>query len=30
VLPHPEVATYEERRAADVDRWIRAMRSLRD
>jgi NAD(P)-dependent dehydrogenase (short-subunit alcohol dehydrogenase family) len=30
VLPHPEVATFEERRAADVDRWIASMRRLRD
>lgn len=28
ILPHPEVATYEQRRAADHDRWIRGMRRL--
>lgn len=27
-LPHPEVADYERARAADHDRWIRAMRRL--
>ncbi len=26
ILPHPEVAVYEQRRAADRDRWIAAMR----
>ena len=26
VLPHPEVATYVERKAADVDRWLAGMR----
>jgi hypothetical protein len=30
VLPHPEVAEYERRKAADVDRWIAGMRRLRD
>jgi NAD(P)-dependent dehydrogenase (short-subunit alcohol dehydrogenase family) len=30
VLPHPEVAGYEQRKAADVDRWITGMRRLRD
>jgi NAD(P)-dependent dehydrogenase (short-subunit alcohol dehydrogenase family) len=28
VLPHPEVARYEQNRAADHDRWIEAMRGL--
>ncbi|MCH7789711.1 MAG: SDR family oxidoreductase [Acidobacteria bacterium] len=28
VLPHPEVARYEQNRAADHDRWISAMRGL--
>ena len=26
VLPHPEVATYVERKAADRDRWLAGMR----
>ena len=26
ILPHPEVATYEERRATDRERWLRGMR----
>jgi len=26
ILPHPEVATYEQRRAADRERWLRGMR----
>ena len=26
VLPHPEVATYVERKAADIDRWLAGMR----
>ena len=26
VLPHPEVATYTERKATDVDRWLSGMR----
>lgn len=26
VLPHPEVATYAQRKAADVDRWLAGMR----
>src|SRR5207248_3944322 len=26
ILPHPEVATYERRRADDRDRWLRGMR----
>lgn len=29
ILPHPEVAEYERRRAADHDRWIGAMAGLR-
>jgi NAD(P)-dependent dehydrogenase (short-subunit alcohol dehydrogenase family) len=29
VLPHPEVAEYEQRRASDRERWLRAMRRLR-
>jgi hypothetical protein len=29
VLPHPEVATYERRRAADRDRWLAGMRRVR-
>jgi NAD(P)-dependent dehydrogenase (short-subunit alcohol dehydrogenase family) len=29
ILPHPEVAEYERRRAADHDRWIGAMARLR-
>jgi NAD(P)-dependent dehydrogenase (short-subunit alcohol dehydrogenase family) len=29
ILPHPEVAEYERRRAADRDRWLAAMRRLR-
>jgi NAD(P)-dependent dehydrogenase (short-subunit alcohol dehydrogenase family) len=28
MLPHPDVATYEQRRTADRDRWIRGMRRL--
>jgi NAD(P)-dependent dehydrogenase (short-subunit alcohol dehydrogenase family) len=28
VLPHPEVATYYSRRAADPDRWLRGMNRL--
>ena len=28
ILPHPEVATYEQRRAGDRDRWLTAMRRL--
>lgn len=28
VLPHPEVARYERRRAEDRDRWLRGMRRL--
>ena len=30
VLPHPEVAEYERRRAADRDRWLRGMARARD
>jgi NAD(P)-dependent dehydrogenase (short-subunit alcohol dehydrogenase family) len=30
ILPHPEVAGYAQRRAADHDRWLRGMRRLRD
>jgi NAD(P)-dependent dehydrogenase (short-subunit alcohol dehydrogenase family) len=30
ILPHPEVAKYVERKAADHDRWIASMRKLRD
>jgi len=29
ILPHPEVATYERRRATDRDRWLGGMRRLR-
>jgi NAD(P)-dependent dehydrogenase (short-subunit alcohol dehydrogenase family) len=28
VLPHPEVATYEQRRAGDRERWLRGMRRM--
>jgi NAD(P)-dependent dehydrogenase (short-subunit alcohol dehydrogenase family) len=28
ILPHPEVATYEQRRAADRERWLGGMRRL--
>ncbi len=28
ILPHPEVATYELRRAADRERWLRGMRRV--
>lgn len=28
ILPHPEVATFYERRAADTDRWLAGMRRL--
>jgi NAD(P)-dependent dehydrogenase (short-subunit alcohol dehydrogenase family) len=30
VLPHPEVADYMQRRAADPDRWLRGMRRVQD
>jgi len=29
VLPHPEVLTYLQRKAGDVDRWIRGMRKVK-
>ena len=29
VLPHPEVATYFQRKASDYDRWLRGMRRLK-
>lgn len=29
ILPHPDVATFEQRRAADRDRWLAGMRRLR-
>jgi short-subunit dehydrogenase len=28
ILPHPEVATYYQRRATDTDRWVAGMRKL--
>ena len=28
ILPHPEVATYEQRRADDRERWLRGMRRV--
>jgi hypothetical protein len=28
ILPHPEVATYFERKASDYERWLRGMRRL--
>ena len=30
VLPHPEVLTFMQRKAADYDRWLRGMRRLRE
>jgi NAD(P)-dependent dehydrogenase (short-subunit alcohol dehydrogenase family) len=30
VLPHPEVATYFQRKASDYDRWLAGMRRFRD
>jgi NAD(P)-dependent dehydrogenase (short-subunit alcohol dehydrogenase family) len=30
ILPHPEVATYERRRADDRERWLRGMRRMQD
>jgi len=30
ILPHPEVKTFVERKAADVDRWIAGMRRLQE
>ena len=30
ILPHPEVATFEQRRSADRDRWLAGMRRLGD
>ena len=29
ILPHPEVADYEQRRAGDRDRWLGGMRRVR-
>ena len=29
ILPHPEVATFERRRAADRERWLAGMRRAR-
>jgi hypothetical protein len=28
ILPHPEVAEFEQRRAGDRERWLRAMRRI--
>jgi hypothetical protein len=30
VLPHPEVLTYLQRKAADYDRWLGGMRRLQE
>jgi NAD(P)-dependent dehydrogenase (short-subunit alcohol dehydrogenase family) len=30
ILPHPEVATFFERKASDYERWLRGMRRLKD
>jgi NAD(P)-dependent dehydrogenase (short-subunit alcohol dehydrogenase family) len=30
ILPHPEVAEYEQRRSGDRDRWLAGMRRVRD
>ena len=30
VLPHPDVATYVERKATDIDRWLAGMRRFQD
>ncbi len=30
ILPHPEVAEYFQRKAADYDRWVRGMRRLQE
>jgi hypothetical protein len=30
VLPHPEVATYMQRKASDYDRWLKGMRRLQE
>ncbi|NIP14245.1 MAG: short-chain dehydrogenase, partial [Pseudomonadales bacterium] len=30
VLPHPEVATYIQRKTSDYDRWLNGMRRLQD
>jgi len=30
ILPHPEVATYERRRADDRERWLRGMRRMQE
>jgi NAD(P)-dependent dehydrogenase (short-subunit alcohol dehydrogenase family) len=30
ILPHPEVATYFQRKATDYDRWLNGMRRLQE